>query len=108
MRPDLRLRLLLANVEPEPNSGCWIWVGLFANGRNQGYGRVYRTYAHRAIFKLLRGPIGPGLTLDHLCRMRWCVNPDHLAPVTNKENILRGMGFGAINARKTHCPRGHA
>jgi hypothetical protein len=47
------------------------------------------------------------LTLDHLCRNKACVNPAHLEPVTNRENVLRGVGLSAENARKTHCKRGH-
>lgn len=59
-------------------------------------------------FEMMRGGIPEGLTLDHLCRVRRCVNPSHLEPVTNRENILRGNGATAINARKTHCKRGHS
>lgn len=56
---------------------------------------------------LERGSIPKGLTLDHLCRNRACVNPVHLEPVTNRVNILRGIGITAQNARKTHCKHGH-
>lgn len=63
--------------------------------------------AHRAFYEHFRGPIPEGLTIDHLCRVRRCVNPDHLEPVTRGENSLRGEGPAAQNARKTHCPRGH-
>lgn len=53
------------------------------------------------------GPIPDGMVIDHVCRVRRCVNTDHMEVVTNKENILRGQSPWAVNARKTHCPRGH-
>lgn len=63
--------------------------------------------AHRVAFELIRGCIPNGLVLDHLCRNRGCVNPDHLEPVTFRENIMRGVGYTAQQARKTHCRHGH-
>jgi len=81
-----------------------------------GYGRftvsgnepVVRVNAHRFAYELLVGPIPKGLTLDHLCRNRGCVNPAHLEPVTSKVNTLRSpIQVAATNARKTHCPEGH-
>jgi hypothetical protein len=88
---------------------CWIWTG----GRRDrdGYGRVFdggkEWLAHRAIYTRLVGPIPSGLTIDHLCRNRACVNPNHLEPVTHKINTLRGNTLQAANAAKTHCHRGH-
>lgn len=64
-------------------------------------------YAHRRAYREARGAIPEGLVLDHLCRNRWCCNPDHLEPVTNAENILRGESPPAKNARKERCPNGH-
>ncbi len=58
-------------------------------------------------FELVKGRIPEGLTLDHLCRNRAYVNPDHMEAVSNKENILRGIGPTAQNARKQFCPQGH-
>lgn len=89
-------------------SGCWEWVGAIAP---TGYG-VYTGQgggggAHRYVYKLLVGPIPEGLTLDHLCRNRLCVRPDHLEPVTMFENTMRGNTVAAVNAKKTHCPKGH-
>ena len=86
---------------------CWLWTGY----KKQGYGHfdVKRKHirAHRLVYEALVKKVPEGLQLDHLCRVRHCVNPRHLEPVTQKVNILRGMGTGAINARKTHCKRGH-
>lgn len=63
--------------------------------------------AHRVAYELLIGPIPAGMTLDHLCRNRLCVNPVHLEAVTNRVNILRGTSPAAIHARKVACPNGH-
>ena len=96
-------------VSPEPNTGCWLWTG--AAQRN-GYGRFGmdgRTqFAHRVAYELHIGPIPKGLHLDHLCRVRGCVNPAHLEAVTQRENTLRGDAITARNAVKTHCLKGHA
>lgn len=87
---------------------CWLWQG---GTRSRGYGQMWdgekTIYAHRFAYELLVGPIPPGLTLDHLCRNPLCVNPDHLEPIPQGTNTLRGFGPPARNARKTHCKRGH-
>lgn len=87
---------------------CWVWqAGRFDNGYGAfGVNRVNRG-AHRVAYEWLVGPIPAGMTLDHLCRVRHCVNPAHLEPVSRGENVLRGEGRSAENARKTHCKRGH-
>jgi hypothetical protein len=76
-----------------------------------GYYRLtvdgWRVYAHRHAYEQARGSVPDGLVLDHLCRNRWCCNPDHLEPVTNEENIRRGVSPPAANARKVCCPAGH-
>lgn len=86
---------------------CWTWMGSIDRG---GYGRIgYRgknTRAHRLAYALVKGPIPEGLELDHLCRNRTCVNPDHLEPVTHQVNAARA----ARNEYKrsiTHCRNGH-
>lgn len=88
---------------------CWPWTAC----RNAaGYGRFALprkggTSAYRVAYELIKGPVPDGLELDHLCRNHSCVNPDHLEAVTPKVNLLRGVGYAATNAAKTHCIRGH-
>jgi hypothetical protein len=85
-------------------SGCWLWDGYLTD---EGYGRLGRALAHRLAWEWLRGPIPPELTIDHLCRVRRCVNPAHLEPVTMQENGRRGDGFAGRHARQTTCVNGH-
>lgn len=97
-------------VDKNGPAECWPWIA-GRGGTNQEYGMFYvgkrHTTAHRVAYELLVGPVPDGLQLDHLCRNKICVNPSHLEPVTSKVNVLRGTGLTAINARKTHCSRGH-
>ena len=87
---------------------CWLWTAGLANG---GYGafniaRGVTVKAHRFAYESLVGPIPAGMQIDHLCRVRRCVNPEHLEPVTQLVNIKRGEA-GHWQIRKTHCPHGH-
>ena len=93
--------------------GCWEWRGGVSS---EGYGEFYRSLgeeggrtmrAHRYAYEVCVGPIPEGLQLDHLCRNRRCVRQSHLEAVTLTENVMRGNGAAANNARKTHCRRGH-
>lgn len=99
---------LQSKIAPCPMSGCWFWTAAqFAHGYGKTSKKDKTVRAHNVVYELIKGPIPPGLVLDHLCRVRSCVNPDHLEPVTETENIRRGVSFSAINFRKTHCPQGH-
>lgn len=90
------------------SEGCWLWLGAtMANGYGRFAVQRRARLVHRVAYEHLRGKIPDGLTLDHKCRQRNCINPDHLEPVTNRDNILRGGGVSARNARKTHCDHGH-
>jgi hypothetical protein len=99
-----------SKIEPEPNSGCWIWIGYrqpdgygqVGTGGHEGVGR-----AHRVVYEHYRGPIPSGLQLDHLCRMRWCVNPWHLEVVTQAVNLHRGAHPVHVANRTGVCLRGH-
>ena len=85
--------------------GCWLWTGATTP---QGYPqicdgrRVIR--AHRWAYEKFVGQIPSGLVIDHKCRNRSCVNPFHLEPVTNRENVIRG---NVARPAATHCKRGH-
>lgn len=98
----------LAALTTNASTGCMLFTGTLDR---DGYGRLQvngrRWVAHRAAYELAHGPIPDGLTLDHLCRVRNCVNPAHLEPVTLRENVLRGEGQSARNAVATHCHQGH-
>lgn len=95
------LERFLAKVTRTP--GCWVWTGATTTA---GYGLLKVQYrkraAHRLAYEHYIGPIPEGLQVDHLCRVRSCVNPDHLEAVTARENQHRGEQVG-----RTHCPSGH-
>jgi hypothetical protein len=100
---DLRRFIALIDFTASP---CWRWTGAI---NDSGYGtlgiggRTGRNYrAHRVAWEWFVGPIDDGLHLDHLCRNRWCVNPDHLEPVVPLENARRGA-----KVLQTHCAQGH-
>lgn len=101
----------LKKIEKDPASGCWFWGGTL---NHKGYsvmkvdGKLI--FMHRWAYEHYVGPIPGGLTIDHKCRVRHCVNPEHMEPVTNAENKRRGTEWfwkNAATTRPTHCPNGH-
>jgi HNH endonuclease len=99
-------------VDKTPN-GCWLWT---AGLDTAGYGKIYVsrgkiTSAHRISYELSIGTIQSGMDLDHLCRVPRCVNPDHLQPVTRRENVLRGQQPNVLQRRerlqRNSCKNGH-
>ena len=98
-----------AHVTIDPESGCWVSSRNIDRG---GYSRLQGEGVHRIAWRELVGPIPDGLVLDHVkargCRWNACCWPAHLEPVTNRENILRGRSFAAVNAAKVECDHGHA
>ena len=89
---------------------CCFWVGYqFTDGYGGIWSSVRNQYerAHRVIYEATKGDISDGLHLYHKCENRLCINPDHLEPITIKENVLLGNGIAAQYARRTHCIRGH-
>jgi hypothetical protein len=99
------IRIFWTYVQKTPT--CWLWVGT----KRLGYGSFgcdYKTIqAHRFSWEVHRGKIPDGFQIDHLCRNPSCVNPNHLEPVTQRENILRGIGATSKLAKQTHCKYGH-
>ena len=92
----------------DKSGDCWEWTGTTTvHGYGQSKVAGKNQSAHRTSYELLVGPIPEGLQIDHLCRNRSCVNPSHMEPVTQQENMRRGDGAGAKNASKTHCKWGH-
>lgn len=87
---------------------CWLydgWLDKHGYGYTRFDGKTQR--AHKLAYQELVGPVPEGKILDHLCRIRNCVNPDHLEPVTHKVNLMRGFTPARKNAEKTHCINGH-
>lgn len=91
-----------------PYSGCWIWTGgTINNGYGQSFSEGKKCLAHRLSYTIFEGEIPSGLTIDHLCKNILCVNPNHLQPVSMRENVMRSNSVCSLNSKKTHCSRGH-
>jgi len=99
---------IAARIDQRGPEECWPWTGKLTE---KGYARIClngrRTTVHRYLYEVYVGPVPNGLVLDHLCRVRHCVNPAHLEPVSNRENVLRGIGPTAVNAKRVYCLFGH-
>jgi hypothetical protein len=96
-----------AKYTVQPN-GCWQWT---AGKSWKGYGRFRlngkQPQAHRVAYRLYRGPVPDDLVIDHLCRNRLCVNPDHMEITTNRVNCCRGESPTIVSWREDRCIRGH-
>jgi hypothetical protein len=100
---------MAAKVEVDDN-GCWLWTGYVTpDGYSQLTIRPRRHRGHRLSYELLVGPIPEGREIDHLCRVRRCINPDHLEVVTRSENNRRSQRnwIPDVNGAPM-CFRGHA
>ena len=119
MNDSMDIAWLFERCSPVPFCGCWLWTRAL---KGAGYAQVSHgsrrsVSAHILAYQFTKGAVPDGMELDHLCRIPSCINPDHLEPVTRRENILRGAGpakarllvaaFHERKRRQTHCKRGH-
>ena len=107
------IKRIMSKIEVDPVSDCWVWNGAIANGYGQTRYGDRMEYTHRVLFAWLVVPLPKGLghqtpVLDHVvCDNPLCSNPFHLELTTNRMNVLRGNSPVAVNARKSHCSKGH-
>lgn len=111
VRPRDPFERFIEKVDKDGPNGCWQWTGAIEKAGYARFGVGGRKggiiNAHRWAYTHFVGPIPDGYHVDHLCRNRACVNPNHLEAVTQRENVLRGVGHSAEAARRTHCLHGH-
>ncbi len=102
-----------AKVLRDENTGCWLWMG---GKTRSGYGVVYtgnsrannsQTTSHRHAYNMLVARIEDGLDADHQCKVRACCNPDHIRPVTRRQNLDNSNSISTVNRLKEECPAGH-
>lgn len=91
-------------IHPELKSPCWFWTAHIHNGYGRFHFRHKNASAHRVSYLLFKSEIPRHLTVDHICNVTKCVNPDHLQLLTRVENIKRVIHY---NSLKTHCQKGH-
>jgi hypothetical protein len=93
----------------ETPTGCWLWQGpLDRDGYGSFYFRRMNRRAHRVGYFMQNGPIAQGLLINHTCRNRHCVNPQHLEAVDARTSALKDTRSPAyVNSQKTTCPKGH-
>lgn len=112
-RPTIAPTMTLIDIErfvshiKRADNGCWEWTGIITT---TGYGEYHKgrhMLAHRVVLELINGELPPGAIPDHLCENTRCTNPEHLSIGSQADNVLRGRSFSAINAKLTHCKRGH-
>lgn len=102
---DPRVRLA---AKTRREGDCILWLGTKdQNGYGQMFANGRLTRVHRLAYQWAKGPIPKGYEIDHLCRTRACVNPEHLEAVTRRTNVLRSLNQAAFQAQQTHCLRGH-
>jgi hypothetical protein len=104
-RPTVEERFW-AKVDKNGPGGCWMWTAGTANTYGQFRVGGQRVQAHRFSYEMVHGEVALELVMDHLCRRHLCVNPEHLEPVSNEENVARGVE--ARGGLKTHCVHGHS
>ncbi|KKN34593.1 hypothetical protein LCGC14_0792330 [marine sediment metagenome] len=99
---------VIKDVNPQ---GCWGWSDILSKDDyayiSIGGRKGKKLLAHRVLYELFIGVISTDMDLDHLCRNRFCVRPEHQEPVTRQTNLLRGETLAALHASTTHCPQGH-
>lgn len=112
--PPLDHFKFLSKIISTPDNECWTWGGFVENGRygrfdiKNSEGKWNWFYAHRVSFLIFNGKLTDGLVVDHKCKNKSCVNPDHLREVTNRFNVVvNSTSKFAINAKVEKCPKGH-
>jgi hypothetical protein len=106
--PKFNHERFLSLIKIDSNSDCWIWNGCKAEIYGK-FGIYYKSYyAHRVSYSLFNGPLTNGMVIDHTCRNKICVNPEHLREVTQQQNAVENsLGPSYFHSLKTHCPQGH-